>query len=87
MAHAPRPADRGRPYDDAIARIATIHQALRAGEDFAGGPAPDLVIGAASAGLDALSAIREETISAEASREMVDKIRRELAEISSIALR
>ena len=87
MAHAQRPADRGRPYDDAVARIATIHQALRTGEDFAGGPAPDLVIGAASAGLDALSAIREETVSAEASREMVERIRRELAEISNIVLR
>ena len=34
-----------------------------------------------------LSAIREETVSAEASREMVERIRRELAEISNIVLR
>ena len=88
MAHVvQRKPDQSGPYGDAVERLSTISQALRRGDDFGAGPAPDLLIGAASAGLDALSAIREETVSAEASREMVEKIRRELAEISNIVLR
>ena len=88
MAHVPQPApDPSGPYGDAVARIETIRLALKVGDDFGAGPAPDLVVGAASAGLDALSAIREQSETAEASREMVERIRRELAEISKIVLR
>ncbi len=88
MAHVPQPsADPSGPYGDAVARIETIRHALRASDEFGAGPAPDLVVGAASAGLEALTAIREQTATAEASREMVERIRRELAEISKIVLR
>jgi hypothetical protein len=88
MAHVPQPAAQTTgPYGDAVARIETIRHALKVGEDFGAGPAPDLVVGAASAGLEALTAIGEQTATAEASREMVERIRRELAEISKIVLR
>ena len=88
MAHVSQPAPNpSGPYGEAVARIEAIHQALKVGDDFGAGPAPDLVVGAASAGLEALSAIRDQSGTAEASREMVDRIRRELAEISRLVLR
>ena len=78
------------PYDSAVARLSGIRQALARAEDCGGGPAPDLearstqVVGAAAAGLDALAAVDGHGL---ASRDMVERIRRELAEISNLVLR
>ena len=74
-------------YDEAVARLESIRQALKVGDSFGAGPAPDLVIGAANAGLDALNATRGQAASAEASRELVDRIRGELEQISRLVLR
>jgi hypothetical protein len=88
MARVNQPSfDQNASYGHAVARLETLRQALKAGDDFGAGPAPDLVIGAATAGLDALTAMRDQPASVEASRDMVDRIRRELAEISKVVLR
>ncbi|MEO7655136.1 MAG: hypothetical protein ABIS23_05580 [Sphingomicrobium sp.] len=87
------PAPKPGPYAEAVTRLATIRRSLRLVDPHGGGPASDLdsssgaILGAAIAGLDALTALREQPAPAEASREMVDRIRRELAEISGIVLR
>ena len=87
MGHSPQPAlDSSGPYGAAVERLSTIGEALRRGNDFGGGPAPDLVIGAALAGLDALTAV-DRTTPAEASLDMVERIRRELAEINGVVFR
>ena len=86
MAQIPQPAPDHSPYDHAVARLAGIGDELRRADAFGGGPAPDRIVGAAVAGLDALIAIEEQG-SAEASRELVERIRRELAEISGVAFR
>ena len=87
MGHSPQPAlVPGGPYGDAVERLSAIGEALRRGDDFGSGPAPDLVIGAAVAGLDALGAV-DAGGSAEAGRELVDRIRRELAQINGIVFR
>ena len=88
MAHVvQREPDHSGPYGDAVARLSTIGQALRRGDDFGAGPAPDLVIGAALAGLDALAAVDSNAAPTEASLDMVERIRREVAEISGIVFR
>ena len=77
------------PQGDAVARLSSIRRALARAEACAGGPAPDLnerstqVVGAAAAGLEALSRVDDSA----AGRELVDQIRRELAEISNLVLR
>ena len=88
MGHSPQPAlDSSGPYGDAVERLSTIGEALRRGNDFGGGPAPDLVIGAAVAGLDALVAVDRSPEPAEASLDTVERIRRELAEINGMVFR
>ncbi len=90
MAHASRPAPDHGPYGDAVARLAGIRQALSLADATGAGPAPDLdaqsdqVVGAAAAGLNALAAVQGDSA---ASRELVERIRRELAEISTLVLR
>ncbi len=85
---APRPA----AYHDAVSRLAAARHQLRLADPHGGGPASDLdsrngaILGAAIAGLDALAAVREQAPAAEASLEMVDQIRRELAEISGLVI-
>ena len=87
MGHSPQPAlDPSGPYGDAVERLSTIGEALRRGNDFGAGPAPDLVR-AALAGLDALTAVDRSTTPAEASLDMVERIRRELAEINGMVFR
>lgn len=93
------PAPEPSPYAEAVTRLATIRRSLRLVDPHGGGPASDLaeeiegrstqMVSAAAAGLDALVAVHQQaaTTPAEASREMVDRIRRELAEISGIVLR
>lgn len=85
------------PYAEAVARLSAIHRSLRLAESHGGGPASDstgeadssagAIAEAAIVGLDALIAVGSDAAvaPAEASREMVDRIRRELAEISGIA--
>ena len=88
MAHAPQPAlEPGGPYGEAVERLSSIGAALRRGGEFGAGPAPDLVIGAAVAGLDALVAVDRSPEPAEASLDMVERIRRELAEINGTVFR
>ena len=90
MANVSRTRRDPSPYGDAVARLSGIRQALGRGEAFGGGPAPDLdarsgqVVDAAAAGLEALAAVDGHGL---ASREMVERIRRELAEISNLVLR
>ena len=72
------------------ARLAGIRQALSLADASGAGPAPDLdtqsdqLVGAAAAGLNALAAVQGDSA---ASRELVERIRRELAEISRLVLR
>ena len=88
MGRSPQPAlDPSSPYGDAVERLSTISEVLRRGDDFGAGPAPDLVIGAAVAGLDALTAVDRTATPAEASLDMVDRIRAELAEINGMVFR
>jgi hypothetical protein len=90
MANFPQPASDPGPYGDAVARLAGIRQALMRTTTDGSGPAPDLddqsnqLIGAAAAGLAALSAVEGEGA---ASRDLVERIRRELAQISNLVLR
>ena len=90
MAHASRPTLDDGSYGDAVARLAGIRQALARADATGAGPAPDLdarsdqVVGAAAAGLNALAAVQGDSA---ASRELVERIRRELAEISNLVLR
>lgn len=90
MVRAPRPAANQGTYGDAVARLAGIRQALSRAAAAGAGPAPDLdarsdqVVGASVAGLNALAAVHGDS---EASRELVERIRRELAEISNLVLR
>ena len=91
-------ASNPNPYAEAVARLASIRRSLKLVDPHGGGPASDLaddieersstMVSAAAAGLDALVAVHKQaaTVPAEASREMVDQIRRELAEISGIVL-
>ena len=90
MANVSRTRRDANPYGDAVARLSEFRQALGRGEAFGGGPAPDFdlrsgqVVGAAAAGLEALAAVDGHAL---ASRDMVERIRRELAEISKLVLR
>lgn len=90
MAKGLQSASHPNPYGDAIARLAGIRQALALAEADGAGPAPDLdarsdqLVGAAAAGLEALVAVEDNDA---ASRELVERIRRELAEISNLVLR
>ena len=90
MAQARKPAVNQGTYGDAVARLAGIRQALSIADATGAGPAPDLdarsdqVVGAATAGLNALAAVDGDSA---ASRELVERIRRELAEISTLVLR
>ena len=90
MAQARKPAANQGTYGDAVARLASIRRALARAEASGAGPAPDLdaqseqVVGASVAGLNALAAVQGDSA---ASRELVERIRRELAEISNLVLR
>ena len=90
MANVSRTKPGPTPYGDAVARLSGIRQALAQAEACGGGPAPDSetrssqVVGAAAAGLEALASVDGHGL---ASRDMVEKIRRELAEISNLVLR
>ena len=89
MAQVSQPIPGPRPYGDAVARLSGIRQALALADANGAGPAPDLdtrndqVVSAAAAGLEALHAVDGDV----ASREMIERIRRELAEISNLVLR
>ena len=80
------------PYDHAVTRLAGIGAQLKNAEAFGAGPASDAdewsdrIFAAAAAGLDALAAV-DTRDSAEAGRELVERIRRELADISGVAFR
>jgi hypothetical protein len=86
MAQFSQPASDPRPYGDAVARLAGIRQALAVAEANGAGPAPDLdgqsdqLVSAAAAGLDALRFVEGNA----ASRDLVDQIRGELAQISRL---
>ena len=73
-----------------MARLAGIRQALALADSYGGGPAPDLdaksdqVVNAAAAGLEALAAVEPDGA---AGRDLVERIRRELAEVSNLVLR
>ena len=90
MAHVSRPAPEEGSYGDAVARLAGIRRALSRADAAGAGPASDLdarsdqVVGASVAGLNALAAVRGDSA---ASRELIERIRRELAEISNLVLR
>ncbi len=90
MAKPLQPAPDPSPYGDAVARLAGIRQALVLADANGAGPAPDLDtqsdrrVSAAAAGLEALCAVEG---NAAASRELVERIRCELAEISNLAVR
>jgi hypothetical protein len=90
MAQLSRPANDRGSYRDSVARLAVIRKSLARAEATGAGPAPDLdarsdqVVGASVAGLNALAAVQGNS---EASRELVERIRRELAEISNLVLR
>ena len=89
MANGLQPASQAKPYGDAVARLAGIRQALALADANGAGPAPDLdartdqVVSAAAAGLEALHAVDGDA----AGRDLVERIRRELAEISNLVLR
>ena len=89
MAHFSQPASGPSPYRDAVARLSGIRQALALADANGAGPAPDLdaksdqMVSAAAAGLEALKGVDSNA----AGRELVERIRRELAEISNIVLR
>ena len=89
MANLVQSASDPRSYGDAVARLAGIRQALALADANGAGPAPDLdaqsdqIVSAAAAGLEALCAVEGNA----ASRELVERIRGELAEISNLALR
>lgn len=82
MTHVLQPVSGPRPYGDAVARLSGIRQALALADANGAGPAPDLngqssqIVSAAAAGLEALQAVDGDA----ASRELVERIRRELAE-------
>ena len=90
MANLPQPTHEPLPYGEAVERLSGIRQALFRAEGFGAGPAPDLdsqsdqVVSAAAAGLAALTAVDGDSA---ASRELVERIRKELAEISNLVLR
>ena len=90
MARVLKPTPDGTVYDDAVARLSGIRQALARADATGAGPAADLdtrsdqAADAASAGLNALAAVAGDS---EASRDLVERIRRELAEISNLILR
>ena len=90
MAKGLQPASPLNPYGDAVARLAGIRQALALADANGAGPANDLearsdqLFGAAAAGLDALVAVDG---NGAASRDLVERIRRELAEISNLVLK
>ncbi len=90
MAKGLQPASPLNPYGDAIARLGGIRQALALADANGAGPANDLdarsdqLVGAAAAGLDALVAVDG---NGAASRDLVERIRRELAEISNLVLK
>ena len=89
MANGLQAASNVNSYGDAVARLAGIRQALTLADANGAGPAPDLdaqsdqMVSAAAAGLEALHALEGDA----ASRELVERIRRELAEISNLVLR
>jgi hypothetical protein len=114
----PDAASDSRPqaYAEAVGRLASVRQALRLVDPFAGGPASDLeddasmaaawhdvgeskrrlfgsrsaqLVGATAAGVEALLSERERGREphAEASKALVDQIRRELSAVSSLILR
>lgn len=90
MARVLQPTHEGPHFDEAVARLSGIRQALALAEASGAGPASDFdtrseqVADAASAGLNALAAVAGDSA---ASRELVERIRRELAEISTLALK
>ena len=90
MAQARKPAANQGTYGDAVARLAGIRKSLSRADAAGAGPASDLdaqserVVGASVAGLNALAAVHGDSA---ASRELVERIRRELAEISKLVLR
>ncbi len=92
MGKVRRASEPSEAYDLAVARLASIGEQLKSAEAFGAGPASDAdrssdqVLGAAAAGLEALAAV-DSVGSAEAGRELVDRIRRELAEINGIVFR
>lgn len=106
---------RPQAYAEAVGRLASVRQALRLVDPFAGGPASDLdhdakmaaawqdagdarrrlfgsrsaqLVGATAAGVEALLNERERgnQPNAEASKALVDQIRRELAAASGLIL-
>jgi hypothetical protein len=89
MAHVSQPASGPRLYGDAVARLSGIRQALALADANGAGPASDLdsksdqMVGAAAAGLEALKGVDGNA----AGRDLVEQIRRELAEISKLVLR
>jgi hypothetical protein len=89
MAHVSQPVPGPRPYGDAVARLSGIRHALAMADANGAGPAPDLdtrsdqVVSAAAAGLEALTAVDGNA----ASRDLVEQIRTELAQISKLVLR
>jgi hypothetical protein len=89
MAQVSQPASDSSQYGDAVARLSGIRQALALADANGAGPAPDLeahsgqVVSAAAAGLEALGAVDGSA----AGRELVERIRRELAQISDLVLR
>ena len=113
----PDPSAFSRPkaYTEAVARLASVRQALRLVDPFGAGPASDLdeeaamasawhdagepkqrlfgsrsaqLVGATAAGVEALLDERDNGRQphAEASKALVDQIRRELAEVSGLIL-
>jgi hypothetical protein len=111
----PDPAAQSRPkaYTEAVARLASVRQALRLVDPHGAGPASDFeadaeiasawdevgeakqrlfgnrsaaLVGATAAGVEALLEQRQQGREphAEASKTLVDQIRRELAEVSSL---
>jgi hypothetical protein len=104
---------RPKAYEEAVSRLASVRQALRLVDPFAGGPASDFdddanmaagwtdssdarrrlfgsrsaqLVGATAAGVEALLDERQRgrTPHAQASKSLVDQIRRELAAVSSL---